>query len=90
MGRRKSPANQNRLRPRFVSHAKAHTTNRFAGSGAVLLHRKANGSVGKAVLSDANDKLMAVHQAVRDHVEELLACLNEMPLDDWQSVLRSP
>jgi DNA adenine methylase len=56
----------------------------FAGSAAVLLYRKAQGSVTKAVLSDANAKLMALHRAVRDDVEELLACLEQMPSDDWR------
>ena len=56
----------------------------FAGSAAVLLYRKARGSVKRAVLSDANAKLMAVHRAVRDDVEGLLAALAEMPTDDWR------
>ena len=36
----------------------------FVGSGAVYLHLKARGLVGRAVLSDANAKLVAVHIAV--------------------------
>ena len=38
---------------------------------AVFLHLKAIGLVRRAVLSDANDKLVAVHRAVRDDVEGL-------------------
>lgn len=56
----------------------------FAGSLAVFLHRKAEGDVKKAVLSDVNGKLMAVHRAVRDEVEKVLAALDELPKEDWR------
>jgi len=56
----------------------------FAGSGAVYLHRKAAGRIGKAVLADANPKLIEVHRAVRDHVEELLIELSRLPSEDWK------
>lgn len=56
----------------------------FLGSAAVFLHLKAIGLVRRAVLSDANDKLVAVHRAVRDDVEGLLAALKALPSDDWR------
>jgi DNA adenine methylase len=56
----------------------------FVGSAAVFLHLKAAGLVRHAVLSDANDKLLAVHRAVRDDVEGLLAMLKTLPTDDWR------
>ncbi len=56
----------------------------FVGSAAVYLHLKAAGRVGRAVLSDANDKLVAVHRAVRDDVEGLLDALARMPTEDWR------
>jgi DNA adenine methylase len=56
----------------------------FVGSGAVFLHRKAKGRVGRAVLSDANAKLVAVHVAVRDEVEAVLDALDDLPSDGWR------
>lgn len=56
----------------------------FVGSAAVYLHLRATGRVTRAVLSDANDKLVAVHRAVRDHVERVLDALRGMPSDDWR------
>jgi DNA adenine methylase len=56
----------------------------FVGSAAVYLHLRASGRVERAVLSDANDKLVAVHRAVRDDVEGLLDALRGMPSDDWR------
>jgi DNA adenine methylase len=56
----------------------------FLGSAAVFLHLKAAGLVGRAVLGDANDKLIEVHRAVRDDVEGLLRRLDELPGDDWR------
>ncbi len=56
----------------------------FLGSAAVFLHLKAQGLVRKAVLSDANPKLIEVHRAVRDHVGKLLDALDELPCDDWR------
>jgi DNA adenine methylase len=56
----------------------------FVGSAAVFLHLKAAGRVRAAVLSDANDKLVAVHRAVRDDVEGLLAAIRTLPTDDWR------
>lgn len=57
----------------------------FVGSASVFLHRKAAGKLaGPAVLSDANAKLMAVYQALRDDVRGVLAALDALPSDDWQ------
>lgn len=56
----------------------------FMGSGAVFLHLRAAGRVGRAVLSDANPKLVAVHTAVRDRVDDLLEELRRLPSDDWR------
>jgi DNA adenine methylase len=56
----------------------------FVGSAAVYLHLRATGRVTRAVLSDANDKLVAVHRAVRDDVEGVLDALRAMPSDDWR------
>ena len=56
----------------------------FAGSCAVYLHRKVTGQVKRAVLADANRKLVEVHRSVKDHVEELLVALAKMPTDDWR------
>ncbi|MEZ4237511.1 MAG: Dam family site-specific DNA-(adenine-N6)-methyltransferase [Myxococcota bacterium] len=56
----------------------------FVGSAAVFLHLAERGRVERAVLSDANDKLVAVHRAVRDDVEGLLDALRALPTDDWR------
>jgi len=57
----------------------------FLGSGAVFLHRKERGRVGRAVLSDANAKLVAVHVAVRDEVDAVLRSLAALPTEDgWK------
>lgn len=56
----------------------------FLGSGAVFLSLKAAGLVGRAVLSDVNAKLVAVHVALRDHVEKVLAELDALPMADWR------
>ena len=56
----------------------------FLGSGAVFLHLHAAGLVRRAVLSDANPKLVEVHRAVRDRLEELLRELAALPDEDWR------
>ncbi|HMV65403.1 MAG TPA: Dam family site-specific DNA-(adenine-N6)-methyltransferase [Myxococcota bacterium] len=56
----------------------------FVGSGAVFLHRRAAGEVTRAVLSDANPKLVAFHAAIRDDVDGVIAALDRMPLERWQ------
>lgn len=57
----------------------------FAGSLAVYLHRKAEGRIGRAVLSDANSKLIETHRAIRDQVDEVLEALARLPVDDWHA-----
>ena len=56
----------------------------FVGSASVFLHLRATGLVSRAVLSDANPKLIAVHRAVRDDVDGLLSRLDLLPKDDWR------
>ncbi|MEN0063538.1 MAG: Dam family site-specific DNA-(adenine-N6)-methyltransferase [Myxococcota bacterium] len=56
----------------------------FLGSGAVFLRLKAAKLIRKAVLSDVNAKLIAVHVALRDHLAKVFAHLDEMPRDDWR------
>ena len=56
----------------------------FLGSGAVFLHLKAAGLIERAVLSDANPKLVAVHRAVRDVVDDVLDALERLPKEDWR------
>jgi len=56
----------------------------FLGSAAVFLHLRAEGLVERAVLGDANDKLIEVHRAVRDDVEGLLRALDDLPGEDWR------
>lgn len=56
----------------------------FLGSAAVFFHLKASGRIGEAVLSDANSKLIEVHRAVRDEVDDVLEALSALPSDDWK------
>ncbi|MEZ4316039.1 MAG: Dam family site-specific DNA-(adenine-N6)-methyltransferase [Myxococcota bacterium] len=56
----------------------------FAGAAAVALYRLHRGEIGDAVLTDVNHKLIAVHAAIRDHVDDVLAELEAMPYDDWK------
>lgn len=56
----------------------------FVGSAAVFLHLKERGRIGRAVLSDANAKLVAVHVAVRDDVEGVLDALAALPGAVWR------
>src|SRR5687768_5756898 len=57
----------------------------FAGSASVFLYRRAQNQIrGKAVLSDVNHKLMAFHRAIRDHVDEVILALEELPKSDWR------
>ncbi|MCB9682949.1 MAG: Dam family site-specific DNA-(adenine-N6)-methyltransferase [Alphaproteobacteria bacterium] len=59
----------------------------FIGSAAVYLHRRAAGSVeGDAVLGDANPKLVAMHEAVRDVVDDVLAELATLPDVEYRDV----
>lgn len=56
----------------------------FIGSGAVYLHRKAHQKVERAVLSDANPKLIAFHVMIRDQVDDVLEELSRLPGDDFR------
>ncbi len=56
----------------------------FLGSGAVFLRLKAAGLVRRAVLSDVNAKLVAVHVEVRDRVDHVLRELRRLPDEDWR------
>lgn len=56
----------------------------FAGAGAVALYRLSQGHVTQVVLSDVNHKLIAVHRAVRDQVDDVLTELDALPKDDWR------
>jgi DNA adenine methylase len=57
----------------------------FCGSGAVFLYRRALGTIGAdVVLSDANPKLMAVHEMLRDAVDDVLHELTLLPEEDWK------
>jgi DNA adenine methylase len=56
----------------------------FVGSGAVYLYRRANARIRDAVLADVNAKLIALHIAVRDQVEDVIAELAALPVADWR------
>jgi len=56
----------------------------FVGSAAVFLYLKSQGLVGRSVLSDANGKLVEVHKAVRDQVDDVLEALTRLPGEDWR------
>lgn len=59
----------------------------FLGGGAVFLYLKARGLIDKAVLADANPKLMNVYRALRDDYAGLMAELDTLAQtvgDDWK------
>jgi DNA adenine methylase len=56
----------------------------FIGSAAVFLHLKSHGLVKRAVLSDANGKLIEAHRAVRDDVDGVLEAIAALPQEDWR------
>lgn len=56
----------------------------FLGSGAVYLALKERGHIASAVLADANPKLVEVHLAVRDVVDDVLAEIEALPKEDWR------
>lgn len=57
----------------------------FIGSGSVFLHRRAAGEVGEAVISDFNPKLVAMHVAIRDAVDDVLAELERFPMVEYRA-----
>ncbi len=56
----------------------------FVGSAAVFLYRRAKNKLGRAVLSDVNPKLMAMHIAMRDDVDGVIRALERLPSKDWR------
>jgi DNA adenine methylase len=56
----------------------------FLGSASVFLYLKSHGLVDRAVLADINPKLIAVHLAVRDQVDDVLDAFGDLPSDDWR------
>ena len=56
----------------------------FLGSASVFLYLKSQGLVDRAVLADVNPKLIEVHLAVRDQVDDVLAAFTGLPSDDWR------
>ncbi len=56
----------------------------FVGSAAVYLYRRWHGRIRDAVLADVNGKLVALHQAVRDCVEDVIGELSTLPMLDWR------
>jgi DNA adenine methylase len=56
----------------------------FLGSASVYLYRLAAGSVDRAVLSDANPKLVALHVEVRDRPDDLLTELAKLPGETYR------
>jgi DNA adenine methylase len=56
----------------------------FLGSGAVFLHMAAQGRIRSALVADANARLVAMHQAVRNDVEAVIAAMSRLPVGtDW-------
>lgn len=79
----KWPGGKARLAPAisdaFASRCEGVYYEPFIGSAAVYLHRKAQGEVGASVLADINPKLVELHKAVRDRVDDVLSELKSMP-----------
>lgn len=53
----------------------------FVGGGALFFHLQAQGRINRAVLSDVNARLIRTYVAVRDHVDEVIARVQKMPID---------
>jgi DNA adenine methylase len=68
----------------FVEGCRGTYFEPFVGSAAVYLYRRAHGRIRDAVLSDVNHKLVALHRAVRDDVEGVIAELARLPIEDWR------
>ncbi len=51
----------------------------FIGAGAPFLRRAENGMVSRAVLGDANPKLIGMHAAVRNHPQQVINELRGLP-----------
>ncbi len=58
----------------------------FLGSAAVYLYMRARGRVRRALLSDANEKLIATHRSIRDDVDGVLNAVGKLPHEPgWES-----
>ncbi|MFT6234219.1 MAG: DNA adenine methylase [Myxococcota bacterium] len=57
----------------------------FIGSAAVYLHRKTAGEVSTAVLADINPKLVHVHCAIRDCLDDVLEELSKLPREGFEA-----
>lgn len=68
----------------FVEGCRGTYYEPFVGSAAVYLYRRSEARIKDAVLSDVNGKLVALHCAVRDRVEDVVACLAALPMLDWR------
>ena len=69
----------------FAEPCKGTYIEPFIGSGAVYLYRHANDEVGDAVLADINPKLIGVHVAIRDAVDDVLGELSRMPREGYEA-----
>jgi DNA adenine methylase len=69
---------QERIRSRFNSRAKLYVEP-FLGAGAVFFARAAADEFDQAIIADVNPRLMACHQGVRDHVEQVIYWLGTFP-----------
>ena len=56
----------------------------FVGSAAVFLHRRERGTIGEAVLSDVNPRLIEMHRAVRDAPADVMEELARLPGEGWR------
>ena len=54
---------------------------KFVGGGALFFHLQAQGRITKAVLSDANRRLVRTYLAVRDNVEAVISRVQAMKTD---------
>jgi DNA adenine methylase Dam len=53
----------------------------FVGGGALFFYLQSQGRITRAVLSDANVRLMRTYAAVRDSVENVVGLVQKMPID---------
>jgi DNA adenine methylase len=51
----------------------------FCGGASVYLHRRRQGTIGRAVLSDANPRLIAFYRAIQSDVDGVLKALGRLP-----------
>lgn len=53
----------------------------FVGGGALFFYLQGQGRIKRAVLSDVNARLIRTYVAVRDHVDDVIARVQKMPID---------